>query len=120
VAYPSSLPRGWIAREPRFTPGDRPAWALPMLTGDGEFVGVQQEDAPLDDLLGTYVPEGAHRGKDVRIRSAVGSTWSSWSDGKRDHAFATTLGRDTLLVYGSAPVADLKELAARLTTAPLR
>jgi hypothetical protein len=120
VAYPASLPRGWIAREPHFTAGDRPAWALPMLTDDGEFVGVQQEDAPLDDLLETYVPEGAHQGKDVRIDSGVGSTWSSWSDGERDHAFATTLGDDTLLVYGSAPVADLKELVGRLTTAPVR
>jgi hypothetical protein len=119
VAYPASLPEGWIARDPRFTPGDRPVWGLPMLTDDGRYVGVQQQDAPLSDLLDTYLPEGARQGEDVRLDSPVASTWTSWSDGKRDHAFAAEVGEDTLLVYGSAPVADLEELVRRLTTAPL-
>lgn len=124
VAYPSSLPSDWIARDPLFTPGDRPTWGLPMLTEDGRFVGIQQQDAPLSDLLDTYVPNGARQGEDVRLESglgsAVGPTWTSWSDGKRDHAFATELGGDTLLVYGSASVEDLETLVRLLTVAPVR
>ena len=122
VVYPQSLPKGWIARDPQFTPGDRPVWALPMLTGAEKFVGIQQEDAPLADLLGTYLPRGARKGEDVEMPSRLAgvTTWSSWSDGTRDHAFATTVGEDTLLVYGSAPVADLKRVIEELTTAPLR
>jgi hypothetical protein len=121
IAYPASLPDGWIAREPQFTPGDRPVWQLPMLTGDGKFVGVHQADASLPELLDTDLPNGARQGEDVRIDSdldGTAQTWSSWSDGKRDHAFATEVGDDTLLVYGSAPVDDLKRLIGLLTTAP--
>lgn len=120
IAYPPSLPSGWTAREPQFTPGDRPVWGLPLLTADGTFAGVQQEDAPLADLLDTYVPQGARQGKDARLDSRLSSTWTTWSDGARDHAFATELDGDTLLVYGSASVADLRRLAESLTTAPLR
>jgi hypothetical protein len=122
VVYPRTLPQGWIAREPRVTLDDRPVWGLPMLTDDGRFVGIQQEDESLDDLLGTYLPKGAHRGDDVRLPSGLAgvTTWSSWSDGSRDHAFAATVGEDTLLVYGSAPVDDLEKLVGLLTTAALR
>jgi hypothetical protein len=119
VVYPRSLPQGWIARDPSFTPGDRPVWGLPMLTEQGKFVGIQQEDARLADMLGTYVPNGASRGKDVRLGGDVATTWSSWSDGKRDHAFAAQVGGDTLLVYGSAPVDDLERIIGLLTTAPV-
>jgi hypothetical protein len=120
VAYPPSLPKGWIAsHEPEFTPGDRPVWSMPMLTDDGEFVGIQQEDAPLSDLLDVALPKGARQGEDVRIDSQVARSWSSWSSSNDDHAFAAKVGDDTLLVYGSAPIADLKTLIGRLTTAPV-
>jgi hypothetical protein len=122
IAYPGSLPEGWIAQEPTFTPGDRPVWMLPMLTDAGKYVGIHQADAPLTDMLATDMPKGARQGEDVQIDSALpgdqATTWSSWSDGTRDHGFATTVGDDTLLVYGSAPVEDLKKLIGLLTTAP--
>lgn len=123
VAYPQSLPHGWIAQESTFTPGDRPVWMLPMLTDEGRYVGIHQADAPLSDMLETDMPNGAHQGEDVQIASDLpgdqANTWSSWSDGSRDHGFATTVGDDTLLVYGSAPVEDLKKLIGLLTTAPV-
>ena len=124
VVYPRSLPSGWIARDSdnKFVPGDRPVWQLPILTKDGRFVGIHQTNAPLKDLLAQDLPNGAKQGADLRIESDLGggkpTSWSSWSDGKRDHAFATQVGGDTLLVYGSAPVGDLKRLIGLLTTAP--
>jgi hypothetical protein len=123
IAYPRSLPEGWIAQESTFTPGDRPVWMLPMLTDAGKYVGIHQADAPLADMLETDMPKGARQGEDVRIESGLpgdqAATWSSWSDGTRDHGFATTVGDDTLLVYGSAPVEDLKKLIGLLTTDPV-
>ena len=120
VAYPRSLPKGWIAsHEPEFTPGDRPVWSMPMLTDDRRFVGIHQEDAPLSDLLDEALPKGARQGEDVRIDSQVATSWSSWSSSNGDHAFATKIGDDTLLVYGSAPVGDIQKLVGLLTTEPV-
>jgi hypothetical protein len=123
IVYPRTLPQGWIAQESTFTTGDRPVWMLPMLTDEGKYVGIHQADAPLSDMLASDLPKGARQGKDVRIDSGLpgdqATTWSSWSDGTRDHGFATTVGDDTLLIYGSAPVEDLKKLIGLLTTAPL-
>jgi hypothetical protein len=120
VVYPRSLPKGWIARDPVFKAGDRPVWQLPMLTDGQRFVGIHQADASLQDLLDEDMPNGARQGEDVRLPSHLDgvTTWSSWSDGSRDHAFATTVGEDTLVVYGSAPVEDLKTVIALLTAAP--
>ncbi|MDH2414955.1 DUF4245 domain-containing protein [Nocardioides sp. CER19] len=119
VAYPATLPKGWLATDANFTPGDRPAWGLPLLTDSGTFAGIQQEDLSVEDMLATALPNGARKGEDVTIDSKVATTWTSWSDGQRDHAFSTSVGKDTLLVYGSASVADLKTLIGLLTTAPV-
>jgi hypothetical protein len=120
VAYPSSLPDGWIANgEPAFTPGDRPVWRMAMLTDDERFIGIHQENAPVSDMLDVDLPKGHRQGEDVTIDSDVATTWTSWSSGDSgDHAFTTTVGDDTLVVYGSAPVADIKTLVGLLTTAP--
>ena len=67
VVYPPSLPDGWKATSVDFDPGDRPAWGVGMLTDDGKFVGVRQEDADLDSLLDTYVDEDATEGDTVTV-----------------------------------------------------
>lgn len=122
LVYPPSLPTGWKATSIHLTPGDSPIWGLGFLTARGDYVGVQQQESSLGDLLDTYVDKAARRGADTRIASPIASTWSSWSDSGGDHAFATTFkvsGRtQMLLVYGSAPVADLTAVAESLTTAP--
>ncbi|MFT4261767.1 MAG: DUF4245 family protein [Nocardioides sp.] len=121
VAYPTSLDKGWKATSVHFTPGDRPAWGLGVLTSAGTYVGVAQEDADLSDLLTTYVDTSARQGADATISSPVGSTWTTWSDSGGDHAYATTLSvggeEQTLLVYGSASTADLQSVVESLSTA---
>ena len=62
VAYPPTLPAGWRATSLDVVPGDRPAWGLGMLTDDGAFVGVRQEDEDADDLVETYVDKDAAEG----------------------------------------------------------
>ncbi len=41
LVYPPTLPKGWTATSIAYTPGERPAWGIGMLTDDGKFVGVR-------------------------------------------------------------------------------
>jgi hypothetical protein len=117
LVYPESLPDGWIADSIDFVPGDRPAWGIGMLTDDGHFVGIRQEDAPVDELLHTYIDKDASEGGSVDVPGTVAQTWRTYSDAGGDHGFAAQVGPDTVLVYGSASVADQRELLELLSTA---
>jgi hypothetical protein len=119
VVYPPSLPRGWTATSVDFAPGDRPAWGVGMLTDDGRFVGVRQEDADLAGLLEFYVDENAVEGDDVRVEGAIVPEWQEWSDDGGDHAFSATVGDYEVLVYGRASVDELLEVVRSLTDAPV-
>jgi len=119
VAYPTSLPAGWDATSVTFEPGPRPRWGLGILTADGTFAGVQQRDDDLEDMLTTFVDEEPTQGADVAIESALGGTFSTWSDSGGDHAYAAEVAvgdrTETILVYGSASTADLRTLVELLT-----
>jgi hypothetical protein len=120
VAYPISLPQGWDATSVTFEPGPRPKWGLGILTEDGLFAGVQQQDDSLEDLLRTFVDEEPTQGEDVTVDSALGTTWSTWSDDGGDHAYAAEVpvgggDTETVLVYGSASTAELRTLLESLT-----
>lgn len=115
--YPESLPQGWIATSVDFTPGDRPAWGIGMLTDDETFVGVRQADESLDDLLHTYVDKNPAEGDRIEVTGSVAPTWRTFSDSGGDHAYAAEVAGDTVLVYGSATTADLREVLEDLTAA---
>jgi hypothetical protein len=119
VAYPPSLPEGWKATNVAFTPGDRPAFGLSILTEAGTFVGVRQEDEGLEDLLATYVDEEAAEEDPVEFDSPIATTWEAYSDQGGDRAYAAELGEDNLIVYGSASEDDLRLLLESLRVAPL-
>jgi hypothetical protein len=86
-----------------------------MLTDAGDFVGVRQEDAPLDDLLTTYVDEQTVKGSPITVTGSVARRWQAYADEGGDHAYAAELGNDEVLVYGSAPTADLRRVLGLLT-----
>lgn len=117
VAYPQELPEGWTATSVHPRAGDEPAWGIGLLTDDGKFAGVRQEDASAHELVETYVDENAEEGDEVALESSIAPTWATWSDEKGDHAYAAELGDDVVLVYGSAPAEELEALAESLTTA---
>ncbi len=117
VAYPPSLPKGWLPDSVQVQPSRRGSFSLGMLTAGGKFVGVHQEDADLTELLHTYVDDNPAEGKPVTIDSAVGNRWRTFSDSGGDHAYATELGHQWVLVYGSAPTSDLRRIVSSLTTA---
>ncbi len=118
VVYPPRLPHGWIPTSVEYVPGIRPAWGIGMLTGrGGAFVGVRQEAAPLDDLLTTYVDKSPVKGARIRVPGSVAPTWQEYADSGGDHAFVARVRGDEVLVYGSAPVADLRRVVGLLTDA---
>ena len=117
VVYPASLPKGWRATSVDVDPPR--AWDIGFLTSEGHFVGVVQQGGSLDSMLETYVDENAQRGGTVSLDTGIGGPWRSWSDSGGDHALSSDLGKDTVLVYGSASEADLEKMAELLTTDPV-
>ena len=119
-AYPAPLPKGWFVKDAAFAPGDRPAVDLEMTTDQGHFVGMHQEDADVHTLVDDLVGTGTVPGDKVTIDSRVGSRWQEWTDPDGDHAYSIDRRHETLLVYGSAPVAEIKRLIGTLSTAKLK
>ena len=95
--------------------GDDPRWGLGVLTDDGDFIGIRQQDTSVDELVRVYVDEKAEAGDDASVASDVTDTWQTWSDDGGDHGYATELGDEAVLVYGSAPVDDLESYLGLLT-----
>jgi hypothetical protein len=125
VVYPAELPKGWTATSIDFQRGDPPQWRIGMLTDDGEFVGVVEQKSDVEDLLHSYVDKAPVQGDDATPDNGLGApSWQSWSDAGGDHALSTVLGSgplagQTLLVYGSAPLADQEAVLGRLTLGPV-
>jgi len=124
LVYPESLPKGWVATSIDFVPGERPAWGIGLLTADGRYVGLRQEDADVDDLITSYVDENAEPGDENGLESGLTTgPWQTWADTGGDLAYSTTLTGgaeatmgETLLVYGSASRDDQERLISLLTT----
>lgn len=112
LVHPTSLPQGWKTTAITFTPGDRWVWNMSMLTDAGKFVGIHEEDEDLSTLLKTYVDADAQQGDPVTVSGSVASSWDTYSDSGGDHAFTAEVGKGaqarTVLVFGSAPVDDLR------------
>lgn len=122
VAYPRTLPQGWIASSVQPQPGGDGVFGVGIHTDEGTFVGVYQDDDELDDMLSTLVDEDAEQGDDATVPTEVARTWTTWSDEGGDEAYAAELatpdGPQQLVVYGSASDADIREVMSRLTTKP--
>ena len=94
-------------------------------TLEQEFVGVVQEQTDVEDLLRSYVDKSPVPGEDATPQNDLGATgWQTWSDAGGDHALSTVpasgpLAGQTVLVYGSAPLADQEALLATLTLDPV-
>lgn len=121
--YPRSLPDGWIATGVDIEPGDDPVFMLRMLTDDRRFVAVRREDASVTALLSVWVDEKVEvaEGHTVpdEVRRPVARTWKGYTDEGGDTAYAAEIGEDTLLVFGSAPAAELQDVIASLVTDPV-
>ena len=115
VVRPRELPAGWTATSVDLFAGDDPRWGLGVLTDDGDFVGIRQQDTSVDALVELYVDEKAEAGEDATVASEVTDTWQTWSDDGGDHGYSTEVGDEAVLVYGSAPVEDIETYLGLLT-----
>ncbi len=115
VVHPRELPAGWTATSVDLSAGAEPRWGLGVLTDDGDFIGIRQQDTSVADLVERYVDEEAEAGDDASVPSDVSDTWQTWSDDGGDHGYATGLEDDVVLVYGSAPVEDIEAYLGSLT-----
>ena len=115
VVHPRELPAGWTATSTELAAGDDPRWSLGVLTDDGLFVGIRQQDTSVDALVEQYVDERAEPGDDASVASDITGTWQTWSDSGGDHGFSTEVGDDAVLVYGSAPVEEIEAYLGLLT-----
>jgi hypothetical protein len=123
LVYPAELPKGWVSTSIDFVPGARPAWGIGMLTDDGRFVGIRQEDSDVEDLLAAYVDEHAEPGDESTFDSDLQTgAWQTWADRGGDLAFTATLKGgdrsvlgDTVMIYGSASRDDQEQLISLLT-----
>ncbi len=117
VLAPDRLPLGWKATSATYTRGVSPTWHLGMLTGDTKYVGVEEARESIDDLVEEHVDENAQRGKDVTIGA---EKWQTWTDSDGDYAVARALdgpkgAEESVLVVGSAPERQVRQLAGSLT-----
>jgi hypothetical protein len=122
--YPSTLPDCWIARGVDIVPGDDPVFMVRLLTDDGDFVGVRQEDSTIPALLAKWVDEETQVADAYTVPASVTAPvvrdWKGYTDDGGDTAFAAELGDDSLLVFGSASARDLQVVVDSLTTEPIK
>lgn len=108
VVAPKALPAEWMATDVDLRQTDPPVWGLSILTGEGKFIGLRQQTSSVASLIEMTIDEDAVEGKPLELDSAVGSTWSTWTDEGGDTGYLMELGSQRLLVYGSAPADDLQ------------
>ncbi len=117
--YPTSLPEDWIATAYDVMGGERPTFEIRMLTDDDEYVAIRQEAAPSSELVRELVDEEASPIDVYSVRGSVAEAWEGFEDEGGDTAYAAEVGRQTVLVYGSASPEELQDLIGRLTTEPV-
>jgi hypothetical protein len=114
LAHPRELPDGWRATSVDLGRDESSTWAMGMLTDEGRFVGIRQEEESADDLAAVALDEDAVEGEEVSLDSDVADTWTTWTDEGGDTGYAAEVGDETVLVYGSAPVEDLTRVVSLL------
>jgi hypothetical protein len=119
VAYPPSLPAGWTATSANYGAGRDFSWDMGALTGAGDFAGLRQQDASVDQLVSEYVDKNAVEGRTVTLDDAVASSWRTFTDSGGDYALVTELENETVMVFGSARPQLLRDLAASLVMTPV-
>ena len=116
VVYPGAVPDTWRATSLEAQP--RGPWRIGFLTPGG-FAGVVQRDAPVEEMLETYVDAETSQRDPVEVTGSVAGTWRVFEDDGGDLAYLAEVGEERVLVYGSAPAEELELLVGALTMEPL-
>ncbi|HWJ09107.1 MAG TPA: DUF4245 domain-containing protein [Nocardioides sp.] len=118
--YPVGLPEGWIATSVTVPTEKDPFFMVGMLTDDDEFVAVRQEDASFGALLAGSVDEETQPADGYTVpdsvRRPVAREWEGHTDDGGDTAYLAEVGDQSVMVFGSASLADLHAIIDALTT----
>lgn len=114
VLAPSPVPPGWRAASVQWDGADPEAasWHLGFLTSTGEYVGLEQGNAPVADFVaGTTTATQPTEAVEV-----AGESWQGLvSDDAREHALVRRESGVTMLVTGTASLEELVTFAESLT-----
>lgn len=119
------VPEGWEISSVEYVAGERPTWAVNLLTEEERFVGVLQSDVDdVAEMLESLGVENPEPGDESAFTSDLETgLWQTWAGTDGELAYSTTLTEgdpatrgETLLVYGPAGRADQEKLIALLTT----
>ncbi|MGO4255950.1 DUF4245 family protein [Marmoricola sp. RAF53] len=116
TSVPDPVPAGWKVTSAKYETGVAPHWHVGMLT-PGKYVGLEESRDTTENVVKQYVDENAVRGDDVEVG---GNTWQTWTDAGGDYALVRTATapdgeQQRVIVYGSAPNAEIRDLAASLS-----
>lgn len=113
---PTSLPKGWRATSARYSSGSDPRWHLGLLTDKGDYVGVEESLGAPKDVVEQHVDKAATEIGRAKVDGDL--SWTAYQDAGGDYALLARPGsptKETLLVVGSAPDAQIRAFAASLT-----
>ncbi|MCZ4500596.1 MAG: hypothetical protein JWQ74_3151 [Marmoricola sp.] len=118
IYAPDALPAGWTARASTYQGGDEPLWHLALLTDKNRFVGVEESRESVRDMVARVVDKNADQGDDVTV---LGTSWQTWTDSGGDYALTQRIRinadrSETVMVVGTAPVAEILAFAETLKT----
>lgn len=115
VLVPAELPVGWRATSVRFDQGRDQTWHLGVLTDQEKYLGLEQADRSVGDMVAEYVGEET---EDVGEVDVDGQTWSLYRDGADDDLALVTEDADVVtVVVGSVDEDTLTSYARLLTPA---
>lgn len=81
VLSPRELPEGWIATSVRLDGGRDPAWHVGVLTDQERYIGIEQADRSVGDMVEQHVGEEAVDEGEV---SVAGRSWTVYRDEEDD------------------------------------
>jgi hypothetical protein len=124
VVYPATLPAGYIATQAR-VPDDNDGFEIDLLKGDKDFIGIRAaRTAVIAALVHQDVDANATSTPSYDVPTTVAApvapTWSGYQDTHGDIGYAAEVNGVKVLVYGSAPAADLQQVIDLLSTKVLK
>ena len=112
LVAPPSLPAGWRATTVEYVPGPQDRWHLGMLTGQDQYVGLEQSADSVETMLETHVDATTDEGEPVLVD---GLRWSTYTDAGDDLALVRRVAGTTTLVVGhEVSESDLTDFVASL------
>lgn len=107
---PDELPEGWQANNARVEPGEPPGWHLGVLTADDDYIGLEQQQASVGDMVAQH-SDGSRPAGAAQIG---GREWQVRDDPDGDTTYVSSAGGVTVLVTGDAPAEQIESYIGSL------